>query len=78
MPVDDVEQAAVEAGVPEAEAQAIADDYGDAQLDALKEAIGAVALFALLGLWFTRKLPDRSLAPPGDESAQAVAVANPP
>ena len=57
VPVDDVERAAVEAGVPEAEAQAIADDYGDAQLDALKEAIGAVALFALFGLWFTRHLP---------------------
>jgi MFS family permease len=61
VPVADVEQAARDAGVPAAEAEAIAADYGDAQLQALKRAIAAVAIFALLGLWFTRGLPARPL-----------------
>ena len=62
-PVADVEKAALDQGVPEKEAAAIATDYGDAQLDGLKRAIGAVAVFALLSLWFTRRLPARG--PPG-------------
>jgi len=48
VPVADVEQAALDQGVPDAQAKAIADDYGDAQLQGLKRAIGAVALLALL------------------------------
>jgi hypothetical protein len=58
-PVADVEKAAVEKGLPPNQATAIADDYGDAQLHGLKRAIGAVAVFALLSLWFTRRLPGR-------------------
>jgi hypothetical protein len=34
--------------------------YGDAQLYGLKRAIGAIAVIALLALWFTRGLPGRS------------------
>jgi EmrB/QacA subfamily drug resistance transporter len=64
VPVDDVEQAAVDQGVPADEAKAIADDYGDAQLQGLKRALGAVAIFALLSLWFTRGLPGRAQALP--------------
>jgi EmrB/QacA subfamily drug resistance transporter len=62
VPVDDVEKAATDAGLSESEAKAVAGDYGDAQLDGLKRAIGAVAVFALLGLWFTRQLPGRAVA----------------
>jgi EmrB/QacA subfamily drug resistance transporter len=62
-PVDDVEEEAIDQGVPREQASALADDYGEAQLDGLKRAIGAVAIFALLSLWFTRRLPGR--APPG-------------
>jgi EmrB/QacA subfamily drug resistance transporter len=65
-PVADVEKAATEKGLPPAQAKAIADDYGDAQLHGLKRAIGAVAIFALLSLWFTRGLPGRGLPPPAD------------
>jgi Na+/melibiose symporter-like transporter len=61
VPVEDVEQAALDEGIEPAQAEAIADDYGDAQIQGLKRAIGAVAIFALLGLWFTRRLPDRAL-----------------
>jgi MFS family permease len=62
IPVDDVERAVADAGVPADQAKAIADDYGDAQLQGLKRAIGAVAIFALLSLWFTRGLPGRPLS----------------
>ena len=64
VPVDDVERAAVDEGVPAEEAKAIADDYGDAQLQGLKRALLAVAIFALLSLWFTRGLPGRAQALP--------------
>jgi MFS family permease len=60
--VDDVEQAAVDAGFEQDVADTVADDYGDAQLQGLKRAMGAVAIFALLGLWFTRALPSRPLS----------------
>jgi MFS family permease len=63
VPVDDVEQAALDEGLRPDVAAAIAKDYGDAQLQALKRAIGAVAIFALLALWFTRGLPGR-VSPP--------------
>ena len=61
VPVDTVEQAAVDGGLSQSEAEAVADDYGDAQLQALRLALGAVALCALLSLWFTRRLPTTSL-----------------
>jgi hypothetical protein len=63
VPVDDVERAALDEGVPADEAKAIADHYGDAQLHGLKLALLAVAVFALLSLWFTRGLPGRAQAP---------------
>jgi MFS family permease len=62
VPVADVEQAALDRGIPGPQAKAIADDYGDAQLQGLRRAIGAVAVFALLSLWFTRRLPAQALA----------------
>jgi Na+/melibiose symporter-like transporter len=59
--VDQAEAALTDAGVPQDQATAIADDYGDAQLHGLKRAIGAVAILAVLALWFTRGLPARRL-----------------
>jgi MFS family permease len=64
IPIVSVEQAhaaLTDAGVPQDQATAIADDYGKAQLHGLKRAIGAIAIFALLSLWFTRRLPARRL-----------------
>ena len=58
-PVVDVEQAALDRGVSSAEAEAIADEYGDAQFQGLKRALGAVAVLAVLSLWFTRRPPGR-------------------
>jgi hypothetical protein len=63
VPVSDVEQVARKEGLSADQAEALADDYGDAQLQALKRAIGAVGIFAVLSLWFTRRLPGRPPAP---------------
>jgi Na+/melibiose symporter-like transporter len=65
LPVVTVEQAEtllLEAGLPADQATAIAADYGNALLDGLRLALGAVALFAVLAFWFTRKLPGRPAA----------------
>ena len=69
IPVDDVQLLAVEGGLTEDEANAVATDYGNAQLDALRLSLGAVALAALLSLWFTRRLPTESLAASSIEPA---------
>ena len=63
VPAAQVEQVALSKGLSEDQAKAVASDYGDAQLDALRISIGAVAAIALLCLWFTRKLPSAALAP---------------
>jgi len=59
VPVAQVEDVAREAGLTPDQAQEVAGDYGDAQLQGLKRAIGAVGVFAVLSLWFTRRLPGR-------------------
>jgi hypothetical protein len=77
VPVKDVEKAALKGGLTQDQAEAVAADYGDAQLGALRLALGAVAAAALLSLWFTRRLPTESLAetePSGTEPATAVAA----
>ena len=50
-----------QAGATEAQADAITADYADAELQALKRAMLAVAFLALLSLWFTRHLPKRAI-----------------
>ena len=67
VPVGSVEQAARDGGATPQQARAIAADYGAAQLDALRLSLGAVAVAALLSLWFTRNLPAQSLADSGAE-----------
>ena len=59
---DTVPALLVEAGVPPAQAESIALNYADAQMAGLKVALFAVALLAILSLWFTRNLPARSAA----------------
>ena len=61
VPLVEVRVLLAEAGIDPAEADAIAADYGAAQLQGLRVALGAVALFAVLATWFTRKLPGRRL-----------------
>ena len=52
--------AVVSAGLSPAEADAVTADYAEAQLEALKKAMLAVALLALLSLPFTRRLPGKT------------------
>jgi len=56
-PVPQVEQAALDAGLPPDQAAAVADHYGAAELQGLRLALIAVAVAAIGSLWFTRKLP---------------------
>jgi hypothetical protein len=63
VPAAQVEQVALSKGLSEDQAKAVAADYGDAQLDALRISVGAVAAISLLCLWFTRKLPTTTIAP---------------
>lgn len=66
VPVAAVEQAALDGGLTADQASAVAADYGEAQLEALRLSLGAVALAALLSLWVTRRLPARPPAPARD------------
>ena len=75
MTVQTVEQAALDDGLNPDQARAVAADYGDAQLDALRLSLGAVALAALLSLPFTRRLPTASLAETGVGATEAKAIA---
>ena len=44
-------------------AKTVTDDYGDAQLDALKTSMLMVAFLAVLSFWFTRRLPAKPRPP---------------
>jgi MFS family permease len=59
VPVSEVRELALSKGLASDQADEIASAYGDAQLEALKKSLGAVAVVALLSLWFTRRLPSR-------------------
>jgi EmrB/QacA subfamily drug resistance transporter len=61
---------ATSAGLSPSEADAVTADYADAQLVALKRAMLAVALLALLSLVFTRRLPGKP-SPSSPESGSA-------
>jgi MFS family permease len=63
VPVSEVHKAAIDAGLPSEQADALATDYGNAQLDGLKRALLGVAILAAAGLYFTRRLPKKPLEP---------------
>jgi EmrB/QacA subfamily drug resistance transporter len=73
VPVDQVEQAALDGGLPADQAAAVADAYGEAELDGLRNALAAVAFFSVLALWFTRKLPGKP--PAADAGAPEASAA---
>lgn len=54
-----VEQAALEAGVSEADTATLVDVYAGSQLRALRAALAGIALFALVALAYVRRLPER-------------------
>lgn len=65
VPVPEVEAALAETDLPQAEQQAIAEVYGEEQVDALRQALIVAALLGACGLWFARRLPDAPLASDG-------------
>ena len=74
---DEIEAAALEAGLDDSTATALVDDYEDAQLVSLKAGLLAAALLALLSLAFTRDLPSDTPAP-ADEAPERDDVAAAP
>jgi len=52
-------EALLDAGLKPDEAATVTNDYADAQLNALKTSMLAVAFLAVLSLWFTRRLPGK-------------------
>jgi MFS family permease len=74
-PVADVHQLALDAGLPEDQASVVSTAYGEAQLEALRRSLGAVALIAMLSLWFTRKLPRSALAPEPQRAPDEAVIA---
>ena len=52
-------EALLDAGLKPDEAATVTNDYADAQLNALKTSMLAVAFLAVLSLWFTRQLPGK-------------------
>ena len=61
------EESVTAAGLSAQEAEPVIDAYETAQLEALKRALLAAALFALVALWFAGNLPDAPLAKSGGE-----------
>jgi MFS family permease len=54
----DLASALQDAGVDEQTAQAVLDDYAEARVDGLRTALALLALFAVIALFFTRRVPD--------------------
>lgn len=55
------EAAVEEAGLPPKQAAAVVKAYSDAQIEALKQALLVASAFALVALWFARRLPGTPL-----------------
>lgn len=69
--VAQVEAGAEAAGLSPAQVDAVVTEYAEAQIAALKAAFAAIALFALLALWYVRRLPSQ----PADVEPVVVAAA---
>jgi EmrB/QacA subfamily drug resistance transporter len=77
---DEVRAGAEEAGLDDPSAEALVEDYEDAQLKALKTAFLFAAFLSLASFWTTRRLPDRRFdemgagPDPPDRGAEPVTV----
>jgi MFS family permease len=54
----DLGSALRDAGVDQQTADAVLDDYGNARVDGLRTALALLAIFAVIALFFTRRVPD--------------------
>ena len=64
----DLEAALAESSLDEQTADAILEDYGQARVEGIRTALALLAVFAVIALYFTRRIPDR---PPGSASPGA-------
>ena len=72
----DLEAALTDAGVKPEVAQSIVDDNADARLVALRASLSAVALVALLALFFTGSIPEVQAADEErDDAAEELSTA---
>jgi MFS family permease len=62
----DLETALADSSLDEQTSQAILEDYGQARLEGIRTALALLAVFAVIALYFTRRIPDR---PPGSAPA---------
>jgi MFS family permease len=69
------EATVAEAGLPPDQAEAALNDYSEAQIDALKRAVLAAALFALVALWFAGDLPGAPLSSRDESDVTTEAAA---
>jgi MFS family permease len=66
----DAKSIAEKAGLPPVQVDTVVHDYGEAQIQALKRALVAASLFALVALWFAADLPPRPLAGEAQEASE--------
>lgn len=62
VPTSTLEAEAEKAGLSPDQVEAVSAAYGESQLRALKTALFWAAMFAVIGVWFARRLPDKPLA----------------
>ena len=73
-----VEQAAEDAGLPPRQTKELVAVYSDSQLNALRAALGFLALFALLTLAWVRHLPNHARSAPDDDEDKQPKHKHPP
>jgi hypothetical protein len=63
----DLESALSDSSLDKQTSDAILEDYGEARLEGIRTALALLAVFAVIALYFTRRIPDRppGSAPPG-------------
>lgn len=57
VPATEVENYAISKGVPQSEAETIAQTYSESQIDALRQALTAIAILATFTMLFSRNIP---------------------
>lgn len=73
---DDLERALTSAGASDEVVRAVVDDNGQARLDGLRTALAALAGIALVGLFFSGRVPTEQPGgrPRGDKAAPATEI----
>jgi MFS family permease len=71
------ESIAKDAGLRPQQVDSLVGDYSDAQIEALKRALLVASTFALVGLWFARRLPGEPLEAEAESREPAAAPPEP-